>query len=212
MCALEGRKNKHQLLCKTSLTGFEFLSWLGVGNRQLRPEMGTGEQMPGETRSGQGNKSQHFPNTDYNSSLWPSLTGLTAVHCWVSRELKMTVGTRQCHTPGPGRVMSSVWPARRLWANCGHCRAWPRPASTGEHRVQSSTWPPIHGPHHHYRLTGWSEQLCMGNTDPSSNPFNIKPTSAVSPAQCCVLDAVLKRLVKKVIFSRVFVYLQHLHT
>ena len=71
MCALEGRKNKHQLLCKTSLTGFEFLSWLGVGNRQLRPEMGTGEQMPGETRSGQGNKSQHFPNTDYNSSLWP---------------------------------------------------------------------------------------------------------------------------------------------
>ena len=77
MCALEGRKNKHQLLCKTSLTGFEFLSWLGVGNRQLRPEMGTGEQMPGETRSGQGNKSQHFPTLIVTLFTVTSLTGPT---------------------------------------------------------------------------------------------------------------------------------------
>ena len=48
-----------------------------VRNRQLRAEVRAGEQMPGETGTGQGTDSQHFTNTNcYNSMDIVSLVSL----------------------------------------------------------------------------------------------------------------------------------------
>ena len=122
----------------------------------------------------------------------------------------MTVGTRRWasglatgHTPAPGRVISSVWPARRHSANCRLCaqpgRSLASTGRTGEHRAPlpgqaglQTVLTPGAGDDGDLALalitTGWaglsSFVWAQSNTDPCSNPFNIYLT-----LQCVLLYA-----------------------
>ena len=134
--------------------------------------MRTGEQMPGETRTGQGNDSQHFTNTNCYHFSGHYLTGLTVKSQGISLwRLEDDASSQNWPRPAQARVISSP---RRHSADCR--LPWPRLAGaahstgrTGELGDQISTWPRVLVTWTHSQQAGlvWAALLCRGNTDPA---------------------------------------------